>query len=102
MEETNQAFQVFRKALQKALTHLFDPDYAIPQSLMFLVQDSSGLQGNLRSILVRAIQALETDSDALTMSRTQRSYSILKLRYLDGLSQETTAEQLQMSLHLCR
>jgi CheY-like chemotaxis protein len=98
MEEKNQEFLVFRKALGQALTHLFDPGYNVPETLHFLIPGAADSTNALRSLLMEEIEALKPASDTDLNSRTQRSYDILTLRYIEGLSQESAAEQLQMSL----
>ena len=98
MIQTNQEFQVFRKTLQQALTHLFDPVYAVPDVLTLLISQEEGQLNALRSLLINEIKELAQGSDTSENSRTHRSQSILSLRYIDGLSQEKTAELLQMSL----
>jgi len=96
--DTDHAFQDFRKALQQALSHLFDPDYHVPEVLYNLIPEGPGINHALRTLLVREIEALKLDDTSSGTTRTQRSYNILKLRYIDGHSQESTAENLQMSL----
>ena len=98
MDQNNQEFQDFRKALRQALTHLFDPEYSVPSLLNFLIPDEADRTNALRSLLVGEIEALKPASEVDVYSRGQRSYNILSLRYIEGLSQESAAERLQMSL----
>jgi len=96
--ETNQPFQTFCRVLQHALTHLFDPDYSAPEELIHLVSDRGNSSVALQSLLIQEIKGLKPGHEVPSNSRTQRSFSILSLRFIDGLTQERTAEQLQLSL----
>ncbi len=96
--ETNKLFQGFTQALHQALMHLFDPGYTAPPELMELINTGDGQPETLQSYLIHEIKKQLSSPDSQTNSRTQRSYTILALRFIDGLSQEQTAERLEMSL----
>lgn len=96
--ETNKLFQGFTQALHQALMHLFDPGYTAPPELMELISTGDGQPETLQSYLIHEIKKQLSSPDSQTNSRTQRSYTILALRFIDGLSQEQTAERLEMSL----
>ena len=78
--------------------HLFDPGYTAPPELMELINTGDGQPETLQSYLIHEIKKQLSSPDSQTNSRTQRSYTILALRFIDGLSQEQTAERLEMSL----
>jgi CheY-like chemotaxis protein len=91
-------FDAFRDDLHEALNHIHDPAYDPPASL-YQVLDCPPRDGAgpVQSALVRAIMALQPELDAPAESQTRRTFELLKARFLDRLTQDDTAERLEVS-----
>ncbi len=91
-------FDAFRDDLHEALNHIHDPAYDPPASLYQVLgcppRDGAG---PVHSALVRAVMALQPAPDAPAESQTRRTFDLLKARFLDRLTQDDTAERLEVS-----
>lgn len=96
--DNNQKFQAFRKDVQQALTHLYNPDFSPPESILQRIPDAEQRPDAWQTLLTQEITSLQPGPDVPMNSRLQRSYDILTMRYIDKLTQEQAAEQLNMSL----
>jgi CheY-like chemotaxis protein len=102
--ETKQTFEAFYKELQQVLTHLFDPAFLAALAtgethpLAFLIRDESNHPDALQSLLIQEIESLKPGPEVPPNSWAHRSHNILRMRYIDKVTQEQTAEHLQMSL----
>ena len=97
-------WEQFRQELQDALYHIFDPDYQSPE-LLRVVLGSDPLigSGSVQSIIIQAIEELKTPEAEPADGRAGRAYTTLHQRFVLGLTQEETAENLGLSVrHLSR
>jgi CheY-like chemotaxis protein len=92
-------FEDFRAELSTALNHLYDPDYAPARALCeALGCDPAAGPARLQSAVARAIGDLEPPADEPAGSRIRRDFYVLHRRFILKLTQEETAEQLNVSL----
>jgi CheY-like chemotaxis protein len=97
-------FQVFEENLLEMLNHIYDPVYRPPESLgkVLHIPRESGLQA-LRDAILAGIEDLKPTARVPLTARAWRVYGMLRYRYVEGLSQELTAEKLGISArHLRR
>jgi CheY-like chemotaxis protein len=95
---------MFEHGLQEMLAHLYDPAYRPPELLWqtLHVPREQGLAA-LRGAIVAAIEELKPPAQAPLSARSWRIYGMLHYRYVEGLSQEATAEKLAITArHLRR
>jgi CheY-like chemotaxis protein len=93
-----------REALRDALLHLYTP-HLHPPSLLYQVLgcDPRAGPGPLQARLLASIGDLEPDAGTPPGCRARRAYEALHLRFVQGLTQEETAERLCISVrHLQR
>lgn len=86
------------------LSHLYDPAYRPPDLLWqtLHVPREAGLPA-LRAAILTAIEELKPPAEAPLTARSWRVYGMLRYRYVEGLSQEATAEKLAITArHLRR
>ena len=92
-------FGAFRDALRSALPHLNDPMYRpSPPLCAVLEYGPSEGPGPVQAAIIRAIDALRPDPAVPEGSAADRNFRSLHTRFVLGLSQEETAEQLHMSV----
>jgi CheY-like chemotaxis protein len=85
--------------IQEVLKHLHDPQYQPSNQLRDLVgSDSQDGAVAVQSSILQQIQALEPDPDAPRDARSRQVYEILHLRYVQGLTQQRTAELMNVSV----
>jgi CheY-like chemotaxis protein len=97
-------FEVFERSLQETLQHIYDPAYRPPDLLWQTLQipREQGLPA-IRDAIIAAIEELKPPAQVPVAARAWRIYGMLHYRYVDGLSQEATAEKLSItSRHLRR
>jgi CheY-like chemotaxis protein len=97
-------FAGFEHSLQEMLSHLYDPAYRPPDLLWHTlhVAREEGLPA-LRAAILAAIEDLKPPPQAPLTARSWRVYGMLRYRYVEGLSQEATAEKLSITArHLRR
>jgi len=90
--------------LRKALASLHDPDFTPSELLQSLTgcRDAGDAQ-DARATILQALDSLKPAPDAPPGARSRRIYDVLSYRYLQALTQETTAEQLGITArHLRR
>lgn len=97
-------FARFEHSVQEMLSHLYDPAYRPPDLLWqtLHVAREDGLPA-LRAAILAGIEELKPPVAAPLTARSWRIYGMLRYRYVDGLSQEATAEKLAITArHLRR
>ena len=97
-------FAAFEHSLQEMLSHLYDPAYRPPDLLWqtLHVPREDGLPA-LRAAILAAVEELKPPAEAPLTARSWRVYGMLRYRYVEGLSQEATAEKLAITArHLRR
>lgn len=88
-------FEDFERDLQKTLAHMYDPDLKSSQALCQVIGCDADLGPDvLRRSIISAVEAMRPESDIPRSARIQRIYEVLVCRYLQGLTQEETAERL--------
>lgn len=87
------------RALQEALSHLYDPNYQ-PPAWLYTLTGCDHRQGPaaLQSALFRLIQSLEPPADAPLTAPVRLIFDLLYSRYVLRLTQEQTAERLHVSV----
>jgi CheY-like chemotaxis protein len=98
------SFDVTEHHIHELLQHLYDPTFRPPESLWKTVhiERERGIAG-LREAVLSSIENLKPGANAPTNARSWRIYNLLHFRYVEGLSQEVTAEKLGItSRHLRR
>lgn len=102
--ETVSNFELFRGDLHDTLNHLYDPDHQ-PSALVYQVTQCSPDDGAgpVQSVIVGRIAALRPAAPLPGDTTTQRIYDVLNYRYIQRLTQEETAYQMDVSVrHLRR
>ncbi|MEM7331703.1 MAG: response regulator [Chloroflexota bacterium] len=96
--ENIEAFETFKEALHKSLTHLNDPLYQPPKIMWELlrVPNHHGVKA-IQSAIIHALGALKPKPDVAPHAPSQRAYEILTSRYIKGLTQEDTGLQLGLT-----
>lgn len=87
-------FERFLEELQTALNHLYDPAYRPSAQLDALL---GGSTRPWTEVLVAAIDALTPPPATPPQARSRRLHQVLVYRYLEQLTQETTAERLHIT-----
>jgi CheY-like chemotaxis protein len=89
----------FEQQLRDALTHLYDPDYRPPEPLCITV-GCDPLAGPLeiKSALMREIGAMAPPPGLPPDARPRQIYELLYNRFVLRLTQEETAERLNISV----
>ena len=91
----------FAEQLLMALNHLHDPAYQPTETLLTVVGQSAG--ESFRAEILQAIESLTPSAVSPANSPSRRVHDLLVLRYVQGLTQEVTAERLGItSRHLRR
>lgn len=96
--------ETLEKELQSALAHLYDPDYR-PPALLYTVTGCDPREGAVavQSVIVQAIRALEPAPETPRAAYARRIYDVMHHRYVLRLTQEETADRLNLSVrHLNR
>ena len=99
-----EAFARFEQDLHEALAHLHDPDYKPPASV-YQVLDCPPPQDvkRLREGIIQAIEGMKPGADIPAHAPGWRLYHLLSDRYQHGLTQEVTAQRLNITTrHLQR
>ena len=88
----------FEQALQESLTQLHNPLYQ-PADLLWSVFDCQPQQGikPLQTAIIQAIEALKPSVDLTSSNQDRRFYDVLYYRYIQGLTQETTAVRMGLT-----
>jgi CheY-like chemotaxis protein len=96
-------WQQFREELQDALGHLFDPDYQ-PSDLMMAVTgcDPEDGAGPVQSAIIQVIADLAAAQGGGEGGRASRMVDILYKHFVLGLTQEETAERVELSVRQLR
>ena len=89
------AFEQFELDLRGALTHLYDPIYR-PSDTLWAVSGCDFEQGarNLQAAIIRAIEDLKPSEPVPPDAQVKRVYELLHYRYVEGRTQQETAEHL--------
>lgn len=93
----------FEQHLREALSHLYDPAY-LPHEYLGTVlgfEPQRDVEA-LRTIIVQEIKRFAPAPDTPPSARIRRFYELLSYRYIKGLTQEETAEALNLSLRHIR
>ncbi len=92
-------FEVFRDALRDALYHLHDQDFVPPDPLCEALGCWPDVgPGPIQTRIIAEIEWLKPDEQTPPDSRAWSHFRSLDLRFINGLSQEDTAELLHMSV----
>jgi len=97
-------FELDEEELQNALTHLYDPDYRPPAALCAMIgcEPQHGSVA-VQSAIIQAIRELEPVPEIPRSAYAGRAYDVIYHRYVLRLTQEETAELLNLSVrHLNR
>ncbi|MBN1994040.1 MAG: response regulator [Anaerolineae bacterium] len=95
----------FLKHLREALNHLYDPKFLrqSPLADLFGLAERFDTSSQLQSILIEAIETLQTEAEASSLSPNRRIYELLLYRYVEHFSQKEVADQFDVSVrHLRR
>jgi CheY-like chemotaxis protein len=98
-------FEKFEQYLNDALNHLYDPTYEPPELLLAVLGSPQYKQGvkPAQEAILKAIEHLKPEADVPQNARSRRFYDLLVYRYVQGLTQEKTAELLNLTTrHLRR
>jgi len=89
------AFENFEQSLRNTLAHLYDPAYRPPE-IVWTVTGCGPHQGleAIQMVIIRAIEDLKPAHHVPSTARSRRVYGLLFHRYVQGLTQEETAERL--------
>jgi CheY-like chemotaxis protein len=92
------SYKEFEQQLQKALCHLYDPDYQPREALCAATGcDLGDGMPAVRTAILRAIESLEPPADTPPTALTRRIHGLLYNRFVLKLTQEETAYRLNVS-----
>ncbi|GAB4448260.1 MAG: hypothetical protein Fur0044_44040 [Anaerolineae bacterium] len=93
----------FEQQLREALSHLYDPAYQPHEQFWAMMgcEPQRGVEA-LQAALVQEIKRFEPAPETPPSARIRRFYELLSYRYIKGLTQEETAEALNLSLRHIR
>ena len=96
-------FDGFKGELRDALVHLYDPDY-LPSDLLAAVVGSSPQDGPVpvQSAVLQMIDGMKPGPDVPSGARAHRTYDSLHHRFVLKLTQEQTAERMNISVRQIR
>ena len=97
-------FAEFEAALRSALAHLYDPTYQPSELLCALIGcEEEPKAGLVQAALIQCIEQSRPEPGTPIGARNQRIYRLLSCRYLEQLTQEQTAQRLNITArHLRR
>ena len=96
-------YEVFREQLRDALNHLHDPDYRAPPAIASTVARESAVStSSVQYAIIQAIRLLAPPSDTPDSASIQRSYDLLVHRFIEGLTQDETADRLHSTVRSVR
>ena len=91
-------FEEFEIELRDAVGRLYDPFYAPPATLQeVLGTQAGGSPKPVQTAIIRAIEALKPEARVPSDAASRRCHELLHCRYVEGLTQHTTAERLSIS-----
>jgi CheY-like chemotaxis protein len=93
----------FEQHLREALAHLYDPTFRPPEPLWAVMgcDPQQGVEA-VQAVIVQAIKHFEPTPEIPSSARIRRFYELLSYRFIQGLTQEQTAEVLNLSLRHIR
>jgi CheY-like chemotaxis protein len=96
-------FTTFEEDLRNFLQHFHSPDFQVPMSLceMFRCTPEQSV-AVVHAQVTRAIEQLKPPENIPADSDSWRANNVLRLRFLNGLSQDETAERLSLSTRHCQ
>jgi CheY-like chemotaxis protein len=99
MGNVQDAWERFREELRDALSCLFDPDFQ-PSELLYAVTGCETLDGPgaVQSAIIQVIDDMKPGQETPAGDRNRRIHACLDHRFVQGLTQEETAEQLEISV----
>lgn len=90
-------------ALREALSHLYDPTATVPEALARALGEVGADSSRAREMLLHAIDEMQPGPEVPADTRARRLYDILRLRYIEHLTQDDTAQRLAITVrHLGR
>ena len=96
-------YEQFGSDLQECLNHLYDPLYEPPESLWGVIGiDLREGVSTLQQSLIRTLRDYGSDRDAPPDTRMVRYQQLLSYRYVQGFTQEATAERLGIATRSVR
>ncbi len=99
-------FEKFEQYLNEGLSHLYDPTYQPPELLWAVIGSHSQQRSGGESVheaVIEAIEQLKPGAEVPQNARSKRFYDLLVYRYVQGLTQNKTAELLNLTTrHLRR
>jgi predicted DNA-binding protein (UPF0251 family) len=103
IKRTMATLKEFEQYLREALAHLYDPTYRPPEPLWAVMgcDPQKGVEA-VQAVIVQAIKHFEPTPEIPSSARIRRFYELLSYRFIQGLTQEQTAEVLNLSLRHIR
>lgn len=91
-------FPTFRLQLQNFLNNFYDPGFQLEEVLGEVLSSGQPLSlDDARSMVTDAIEDIDIQTGDELVTKANRMYQLLRLRFIAGLSQELAAEKLQIS-----
>lgn len=89
--------------LREALANLYDPLWPVAESLAMMLGLARDDSAQLKALLLQAIGSTEPMANVPRDTRAWRLYELLRLRYVEHLTQEEAAQRLAITVrHLGR
>lgn len=97
------AFEEFERCLRRAMPHLYDLNYQPPEFLFTVMgcRPEQGIEA-VQAVVHQAIEDLKPESDMPSKARIWRTYKVLSFRYIQGLTQDETAQHLGITARQVR
>lgn len=90
-----QTFKTFEQNLHEGLANLHDPTYQPPALLWEVLGCQPQQEGkSFQAAIIQAIEALKPTAAVAHQDRSRRIHVLLTYRYVQGLTQEATAERM--------
>jgi CheY-like chemotaxis protein len=98
------ASEKFSQEVERALVHLYDPDFLrrSPLVCLFDLAERENPAGELRNILLNAITALKPEESTPAASNAWRYFQVLNYRFVEQSSQREVAADLLLSVRQLR
>jgi len=96
-------YETFREALRDVLNHLHDPDYTVSPGVAEVVAGGPHVTtSSVQYAIIEAIRELAPPPDTPESALMTRRHRILTYRFVEGLTQIRTAEQLHTTVRNIR
>ncbi len=96
-------YEKFRDDLRDGLNHLHDPDYHADPTLAEIITGGSAARSStVQYAIIQAIRNMKPPPDTLVSAPIHRCYDLLVHRFIEGLTQDETADRMASTVRNIR